>query len=144
MAQERIRQLLAGVLALVALAGFVPAATAQPKDAKTPQTSWHRLSPEDRAVLQPLQKDWDRLPGYQQQRLRSAARQYPSMQPIQQERFQERIRDWAGMTPAQRKAARETFQGLKKLPPSKQHELRERWLERRAPSESEAPKPPAQ
>jgi len=62
------------------------------------------------------------------------------MQPIQQERFQERIRDWASMTPAQRKAARESFQGMKKLPPSKQHELRERWLERRAAPE--APKTP--
>ena len=29
-------------------------------------------------------------------------------------------------------AFREKFQGLKKLPPSKQHELREKWLERKA------------
>jgi hypothetical protein len=36
------------------------------------------------------------------------------------------------MSPEQRKAARETFQGLRKLPPEKQHELRERWLQRRA------------
>ena len=65
------------------------------------------------------------------------------MRPIQQERFQERIRDWAAMTPEQRKAARETFQGLRKLPPAKQHELRERWLERKAaPVSPPSPAPP--
>ena len=91
-------------------------------------------------MLAPLAPDWEKLPGYQQQRLISAARKYPTMRPIQQERFQERIRDWAAMTPEQRKAARETFQGLRKLPPSKQHELRQRWLERKAtPGPSPAP-----
>lgn len=142
MAQERLRRLLAAGLAALAVAVALPAvAQGQPKEAKTPQTPWNRLGPQDRAILLPLEKDWDKLPGYQQQRLQSAARQYPKMQPIQQERFQERIRDWAAMSPEQRKAARETFQGLRKLPPSKQHELRERWLERNAAT-PEAPKPP--
>ncbi len=137
MAQERLRQFLAACVAFAALG----AAAASP-DPRTPQTPWKRLPTKEREILRPLAQDWDRLPGYQQQRLKSAARKYPDMRPIQQERFQERIRDWAAMTPAQRKAARESFQGLQKLPPSKQHELRERWLERKAPPDPRSPAPP--
>ena len=49
------------------------------------------------------------------------------------------VADCATRDPA---AARETFQGLRKLPPEKQHELRERWLERRAREAERGPPPP--
>jgi len=116
--------ILAAVLALAA--GSVHA-----QDRSVPQVPWSALAPDERRVLGPVGPDWDRLPGYQQQRLISSARRYPSLQPIQKERFDSRLRTWAEMTPEQRRAARETYQGLRRLPPAQQHELRERWLQRR-------------
>ena len=139
MARQAARLIVAGLLAAAMLA---PAQARDATPAKTPQTPWYALSPEERRILNPVAPEWDRLPGYQQERLKGAARKYPSMQPIQKERFETRIRDWAAMTPDQRKAARETFQGLRKLPPAKQHELRERWLERRAKSAEPGPAAP--
>ena len=123
---RQVARLIAALL--LAVAGLAMAADRD--RLKTPQIPWQRLTPEERRVLGPVEREWSSMPGYQQQRLQGAARKYPSMQPIQKERFDTRIRDWAAMTPDQRKAARETFQGLRKLPPEKQHELRERWLER--------------
>lgn len=136
MVAQRIGLVLAAALLAASLAATAGEAA---KDLKTPQRPWRSLPVESREVLAPLASDWDKLPGYQQSRLLSAARQYPQLRPIQQERFQERIGDWAAMSPDQRKAARDSYQGLKKLPPAKQHELRERWLERNAHSEANAP-----
>jgi hypothetical protein len=131
----------AGALALAAaLVLAAPAHARDPKDLKTPQRPWQRLSPQEQRVLRPVAPDWDHMPGYQQERLLSSARRYPELQPIQKERFDQRIRDWATMTPEQRREARETFQGLRKLPPEKQHELRERWLRERG-GEAHAPGP---
>ena len=138
----------AGLILAVLLGLAAPLVlAADPDRLKTPPTPWKGLTPDERRILEPVAPDWDRMPGYQQKRLKNAARRYPSMQPIQKERFETRIRDWATMSPEQRKAARETFQGLRKLPPEKQHELRERWLQRKAgdarPPPSPAPNPAA-
>jgi hypothetical protein len=131
--------LIAGAL-LAAAATLAAAGDRDPN--KTPQVPWNSLSPDERRVLGPVAPEWPRMPGYQQERLKGAARRYPQMQPIQKERFESRLRDWATMTPDQRKAARETFQGLRKLPPEKQHELRQRYLERKAYENQRGPQTP--
>jgi hypothetical protein len=120
----------------------VTLAAAGEPDRRVPQVPWNNLSPDERRVLGPIAPDWPRMPGYQQERLKGAARKYPSMQPIQKERFESRLRDWASMTPDQRRAARETFQGLRKLPPEKQHELRQRYFERKGYQSQRGPQAP--
>ena len=137
---------LARLIAAALVAAFCTGALAQgpgrDRERSRPQTPWTQLSPEERRILRPVEREWDRLPGYQQERLKGTARHYPNLQPIQKERFEERLRDWAAMTPEQRRAARETYRGLRELPPDKQHELRERWLDRhrRAEEISEPPR----
>lgn len=138
MARQAARLILLGFLAL----GASLALATDPDRLKTPQTPWGQLSQDERRILEPVAPEWDRMPGYQQNRLKKAARRFPSMQPIQKERFESRIRKWAGMSPDERKAARETFQGLRKLPPERQHELRERWLQKRQAREAAAARPP--
>jgi Protein of unknown function (DUF3106) len=139
-AAQRLRLVLATAFLAASLGAH--AAGEAGKDLKIPQRPWKSLPVESREVLAPLAADWDKMPGYQQSRLLSAARQYPKLRPIQQERFHERIRDWATMSPDQRKAARDSYQGMQKLPPAKQHELRERWLERKGNPEVGSPGKP--
>ena len=62
----------------------------------------------------------------------ATAKRYPKLRPIEQGRFQDRIKDWAALSPDQRKAARETYKDLSKRPPAKQDELRQRWKEKQA------------
>jgi hypothetical protein len=126
---------LIAVALLVAACGTAAAQGRERERPSRPQTPWGQLSPDERRILAPVQREWSSMPGYQQERLKGAARHYPNMQPIQKERFEERIRDWAAMSPEQRRAARETFRGMRQLPPEKQHELRERWLQRHRPAE---------
>jgi hypothetical protein len=135
------------IAAAILLASALGAAAEGPRGERAPppnrpQTPWQQLSPDERRILAPVERQWGQLPGYQQERLKGTARHYPNLQPIQKERFEERLRDWAAMSPEQRRAARETYKGLRQLPPEKQHELRERWLERhrRAEEVSEPPR----
>ena len=139
-------QLIAGALLLAACLAAGAQGPARERGDRhppnRPQTPWQQLSPDERRILAPVERQWGELPGYQQERLKGTARHYPNLQPIQKERFEERLRDWANMSPDQRRAARETYKGLRQLPPEKQHELRERWLERhrRAEEVSEPPR----
>lgn len=130
-----------GIVAAALLALTLSFSTAAQTNGKgvAPAVAWTTLSAEQQQILSPLQKDWATLEPVQQRRLVETAKRFPKMLPIQQERFQDRIKDWAKLTPQQRTAARATYKDLSKLPPAKQHELRERWQERKGLQETSPP-----
>jgi len=110
--------LLAAVLGVTGIAA-VPSALAQTgknaKPAATSSTDWKNLTPVQRQILQPLQKDWHRLDTFRREKWLELANRFATMSPADQARMQERMRDWAALSPEQRKLAREHYQRVKKL-----------------------------
>lgn len=110
--------LLSAVLGMTGIA-TVPSALAQTgknaKPAAASSTDWKSLTPVQRQILQPLQKDWHRLDTFRREKWLELANRFATMSPVDQARMQERMRDWAALSPEQRKLAREHYQRVKKL-----------------------------
>lgn len=91
----------------------------QPSDA-----SWGQLSPQQRAVLNPLAGSWDQLTLESRNKWIQVAHRFPSMTSDQRQRVMEKMADWAKMSPDQRRVARLNFQQAQQVQdPNKQ----ERW-----------------
>jgi hypothetical protein len=99
--------------------------------------AWGTLTPSQKQVLAPLQKDWPSLDAQRRQKWLEVASRFGSLPPEEQERIRERMVEWARMTPAQRAGARLVFQEARRLPAD---ERRARWEAYRAlpPEERQA------
>jgi hypothetical protein len=113
---------------------------------------WNQLTPTQREVLKPLQRDWDGIDAPRKQKWLELAARYPKLSPPEQQRMQERMADWARLTPAQRGEVRQSFQEAKQqagreerrarweayqaLPEEERKALASRAAERRAPQDS--------
>jgi Protein of unknown function (DUF3106) len=89
-----------------------------------PGADWASLTPAQRQVLAPLQRDWNGIDLSQREKWVEVAAKFPSMPADERQRLQARMADWARMTPAQRATARLQFQEVKRLPVE---ERQERW-----------------
>lgn len=105
---------LLGIAALaVAIAGLARAAEAPPVD--RPPT-WASLTPQQRQVLAPLQRDWTTIDAERKQKWIEVARRFPAMPDAERQRVQERMAEWARLTPAERGRARLQFQQSRQIP----------------------------
>lgn len=86
--------------------------------------SWASLTPAQRQVLAPLQRDWASIDLNQREKWVEVAAKFPKMASDERLRLQARMADWARMTPSQRATARLQFQEVKRLPAE---ERQERW-----------------
>ncbi len=86
--------------------------------------SWASLTPAQRQVLTPLQRDWNGIDVSQREKWVEVAARFPTMSANERQRLQARMADWARMSPAQRATARLQFQEVKRLPAQ---ERQERW-----------------
>jgi len=86
--------------------------------------AWASLTPAQRQVLAPLQRDWNSIDGSQREKWVEVAAKFPTMPADERQRLQARMAEWARMTPAQRASARLQFQEVKRLPAE---ERQERW-----------------
>jgi hypothetical protein len=121
-------------LALVALAA--PAAHAQPpmRSASAPAhnaggPAWSALTPAQRGILAPLERDWSRIDAPRKQKWLDIADRVPNMPPDERQRIQERMHEWAKLSPQERGQARLQYQEARQLTPQ---ERQQRWEAYRA------------
>lgn len=99
-----------GALVLSALLCSLPAAAED-------GPSWRSLDAQQRAVLQPLERDWSGIDASRKQKWLEIAARYPKMPPGERQRVSERMHAWANMTPAERGQARLNYQEARQVKP---------------------------
>lgn len=107
-----------------ALALLVAIAASGQVHAQDRSLTWTSLTPAQKQVLAPLQRDWSSIEPNRRQKWLELAARYPQMQADERERLQARMSEWARMTPAQRAAARQQFQEVRRVP---DEERQARW-----------------
>ncbi len=86
--------------------------------------TWNSLTPVQKEVLAPLQKDWSSIEPSRRQKWLEVAARYPQMPAGERDRLKQRMAEWARMTPVQRTAARQQFQEVQRVP---DEERQSRW-----------------
>lgn len=120
-------RLLRTTLALLALA-LAGAAFGQGV-AGTGPVAWNKLSPSQRTVLAPLERDWKSISPAQQQKWVEVANRFPALPADERSRVQQRISEWSRLSPQDRAAARLNFQESRQLSPQ---ERQQQWEAYRA------------
>lgn len=86
--------------------------------------AWNKLSPAQRSVLTPLERDWATITPSRQQKWAELANRFPAMPADERARVQERLSEWARLTPQERASARLNFQEARQLSPQ---ERQQQW-----------------
>ena len=121
-----VRRLCAALL----LAGLAASCAVQAQAlAGTGPLAWAKLSPAQRGVLTPLERDWNTITPGQQQKWAELANRFPAMPADERGRVQQRIAEWSKLTPQQRASARLNFQEARQLSPQ---ERQQQWETYRA------------
>jgi len=111
---------LALLLACAGVAGSVHSQTL----AGPGPVAWAKLSPAQRSVLTPLERDWSGISPGQQQKWAELANRFPALPADERSRVQQRIAEWSRLTPQQRASARLNFQEARQLSPE---ERQQQW-----------------
>jgi hypothetical protein len=121
-----------------------------------PPAVWSGLTPAQRDVLAPLERDWPGISESQRSKWLSATPTLATLPPAELARVHDRMRDWARLSPTERINARIGFQVAKQvdaeqrqakweayqaLPAEKRQELADKEVARRA--KAAAPRPTA-
>ena len=86
--------------------------------------AWNTLTPAQRGVLAPLERDWKTVSPSQQQKWAEVANRFPALPPEERGRLQQRLADWSRLTPQERATARLNFQEARQLSPQ---ERQQQW-----------------
>jgi len=86
--------------------------------------AWNKLSPAQRSVLIPLERDWGSIHPSQQQKWAELANRFPALPVDERGRVQQRIADWSRLTPQERASARLNFQEARQVSPQ---ERQQQW-----------------
>ena len=78
--------------------------------------SWAKLTPAQKQVLAPLERDWASIDGPRRAKWLEVAARFPSMPADERARVQARMADWSHLTPAERSRARLQFQEARQVP----------------------------
>ncbi len=79
------------------------------------QPLWSDLSPKQREVLAPFERQWNALPSTSKRAWVKLADRVPKMRAADREKALKRIREWALLTPEQRRLARNNYRLAKTL-----------------------------
>lgn len=90
----------------------------------SPGPAWAALTPEQRKVLAPLEREWGSFSANRKSKWLDISGRFAKMPPAEQARLQERMTTWAKMSPAERGRARLSYQEAKQLSPQARQE---RW-----------------
>ena len=93
------------------------------------QPGWVALTPEQRIILAPLEKDWGEMDAFRRKKWLGIAQRYPAMSPSEQISMQRNMQEWARLAPEERKIAREKYKSLKKFAPEERQVVRQKWEE---------------
>jgi hypothetical protein len=121
--RRQVRGVLAGLGLVIAGAAFGQGLQA------TGPIAWGSLSPAQRSVLAPLERDWKAISPGQQQKWAEVANRFPAMPADDRSRVQQRLSDWSRLSSQERAAARLNFQEARQLSPQ---ERQQQWEAYRA------------
>jgi hypothetical protein len=93
------------------------------------QPGWVALTPEQRTILAPLEKDWGEMDAFRRKKWLGIAQRYPAMSPVEQASMQRNMREWARLAPEERKIAREKYKTLRKFAPEERQVVKQKWEE---------------
>lgn len=116
---RRWRAMLASACCLAAAC----AAFAQTLPATGP-VAWNELSPAQRGVLTPLERDWKSITPSQQQKWAEVANRFPALPTEERNRVQQRLSNWSRLSPQERGSARLNFQEARQISPQ---ERKQQW-----------------
>lgn len=101
------------------------------------QPEWHALTPQQREILAPLEKEWGEMDAFRRKKWIGIAQRYPSMSPTEQESLKRNMREWARLAPEERRIAREKYKSLLRIAPEEREAVKQKWEEYSALSEQE-------
>lgn len=123
------------------------------------QPGWTALTPEQKTILAPLEKEWGQMDAFRRKKWIGIAQRFPEMTPLEQASMQRNMREWARLAPEERKLAREKYKSLRRFSPEERQVVKQKWeeystlteeekerLRRKAPKQSKIKtpsKPPA-
>jgi hypothetical protein len=93
------------------------------------QPGWIALTPEQRAILAPLEKEWGEMDAFRRKKWIGIAQRFPEMTTTEQASMQRNMREWARMAPEERRIAREKYQTLRRVSPEERQFVRHKWEE---------------
>jgi len=91
--------------------------------------AWNSLSPAQRGVLAPLERDWKTVSPGQQQKWAEIANRFPALPPEERGRVQQRLTEWSRLSPQERASARLNYQEVRQISPQ---ERQQQWQAYRA------------
>lgn len=110
---------------IAALAALLASGVAQAQSG----ADWSLLSPQQRSVLAPLEREWTSITPAQRQKWVEVAGRYATQPPAEQARIQQRMAEWSRLGPQERARARLNFQEARQLGPE---ERQRQWEAYRA------------
>lgn len=78
-------------------------------------TQWRELTPEQKKVLQPLERHWSTMDDTGRDKWINVANRFTKLSPAEQQRVQERMTQWSRLQPQERGEARLRFQQTRQL-----------------------------
>lgn len=124
------------ILALL-VAGALADSSAHAALPRFEQPGWSQLTPEQQAILAPLEKEWGEMDAFRRKKWIGIAQRYPSMTPVEQESLKRNMREWARLAPEERRIAREKYKSLLRIAPEEREAIKQKWEEYSALSEQE-------
>jgi hypothetical protein len=93
------------------------------------QPGWTALTPEQKTILAPLEKEWGQMDAFRRKQWLGIAQRYPEMTHLEQASMQRNMREWVRLAPEERKLAREKYKSLKRISPEERQLVKQRWEE---------------
>jgi hypothetical protein len=128
------RLITAGLVALILAAASPLAFAALPQ---FEQPGWVALTPDQKAILAPLEKEWGQMDAFRRKKWLGIANRFPDMTAEEQASILRNIRQWARLAPEERKIAREKYKSLKRITPDERRLVRQKWEEYAALTDEE-------
>lgn len=88
----------------------------------TGPVAWSKLSPAQRSILSPLERDWATISPAQQQKWAEVANRFPALPAEDRSRVQRRLADWSRLSPQERASARLNYQEARQLSPQQRQQ----------------------
>jgi hypothetical protein len=93
------------------------------------QPGWTALTPEQKTILAPLEKEWAQMDAFRRKKWIGIAQRFPDMMPLEQASMQRNMREWAKLAPEERRIAREKYKSLKRISPEQRQLVKQKWEE---------------
>lgn len=115
--------------ALLASCAVLLSGQAQADLPRFEQPGWTALTPEQKTILAPLEKEWAQMDAFRRKKWIGIAQRFPDMTSLEQASMQRNMREWAKLAPEERRIAREKYKSLKRISPEQRQLVKQKWEE---------------